>query len=217
MAINGQAPGATTLMISKGVILNSRVHVEIKPGIEHGALKQVRAVILHQTDSKDARATLNGYGKGGTGHGAHLLIDKDGTIFQAAHLTMKCNHIGLILPRCWADHTCNAADAKLYGNDPRAPKLAPPLVLKHELPRKQYPERYPTNAEAIGIEIVGKFLGGTDSFATNSYEPLTSQEQQSLDWLLKELLPAFHLTRADVYRHPQVSRKMLGEAASAKF
>ena len=77
--------------------------------------------------------------------------------------------------------------------------------------KKPYPRRYPSNSDAIGIELVAMGIGASN------YQPVTTEQQRSLDWLIPQLLESLHLTKGDIYRHPTVSRKNPGEASSAKF
>ncbi len=201
------------ISINNGIIVSPRVLVKLQPGIEHGTLKAIRAIIVHQTDSSTAAQTLNSYGVGG--NGAHLLIDKDGTIYQTALLTKICWHIGKIMAKCYEQHSCVGQEAAFYSKLHKLP-FSQTVVpsYKHEVATKQYPARFPTNEEAIGIEIVGKKLGLKDN---SPFELVTKEQQQSLDFIIGELLIALKLTRTDIYRHPQVSHKSLMEAASAKF
>ncbi len=74
---------------------------------------------------------------------------------------------------------------------------------------KPYPQRYPINGDSIGIEIVGR------SIDDKKYETVTSEQNNSLQWLTGELYSHFSISSKDVYKHPQVSYKNPGEAASA--
>ncbi len=205
------------LQVDKGIVRNSLVRVELAPGLAHGPLLTIHAIIVHQTDSSTAAATLNGYRSGADGKGAHFLIDKDGTIYQTARLDQKCWHIGKIKARCYEQHNCIGAEKTFYSNLERSAKgHYSTFVLggyRHEM-KKSYPGRYPTNEDAIGIELVGKKLGADDD---SPFEAPTQQQQNSLQWLVRELLETLHLTRTDIYRHPEVSRKSKGEAADAHW
>lgn len=76
---------------------------------------------------------------------------------------------------------------------------------------KSYPDRFPVNTDSVGIELVGKNTG------EKSYEPVTALQQSSLQWLISELNTLFGLKVEDVFRHPEVSYKNEGEAASATW
>lgn len=76
---------------------------------------------------------------------------------------------------------------------------------------KSYPDRFPVNTDSVGIELVGKNTG------EKSYEPVTALQQSSLQWLISELNTLFDLKVEDVFRHPEVSYKNEGEAASATW
>lgn len=74
--------------------------------------------------------------------------------------------------------------------------------------KKQYPDRYPFNPDAIGIEAVGLAPGKPPV-----YENPTVQQNAFIHWFVPELLAALHLTNSDVYRHPMLSAKTESEAA----
>ena len=76
---------------------------------------------------------------------------------------------------------------------------------------KNYPDRYPVNSNAIGIEIVGSHVDDSH------FDSVTLQQNASLQWLVKELYGQFNPTAADVYRHPGVSYKNPGEASTATW
>ena len=59
--------------------------------------------------------------------------------------------------------------------------------------------------------FVGKHLDDTQ------YEAVTPAQNTSLQWLLGELYSHFSLTKADIYRHPEVSYKNPGEAKGASW
>ncbi len=150
------------------------------------------------------------------GNGAHFLIGKDGAIFQVVSILRKCQHVGPVYSKCQVLQTCTLKDkaayaaikVKGYGQKVRA-------IAAIES-KKSYPDRYPLNSDSIGIEIVGKYLGEKDN-PTQAFEPPTAEQQKCLSWLVQGLLAALNLTGADVYRHPDVSRKLAGEARDATW
>jgi len=66
----------------EGMLIDPAVTLKRFPGIEHGQLNIVHAIVLHQTDSSSSKQTFSSYLK--RGNGAHFLIDNDGTVFQTA-------------------------------------------------------------------------------------------------------------------------------------
>lgn len=199
------------LTIVNGVVRDSRIKVELIPAIAHGPLGSIHAIIVHQTGSSTAEGTLAGYRTEAKGTGTHFLIDRDGTVYQTVALTQKCWHIGPIKSRCFEEHVCSAEELKTYnGYIKRGFSTFVRKAAADEL-KKAYPRRYPDNSDAIGIELVAQAVGAND------YEAVTPEQQRSLDWLIPHLLESLQLTRGDIYRHPAVSRKNPGEAASAKF
>ena len=72
------------------------------------------------------------------------------------------------------------------------------------------------NEDSIGIEIVGKAKSGT-KVGSKVYENINSDQNASLKWLIHELYKLLNLDDEDVYTHPQVSRKNVTEASTAKW
>jgi len=192
-----------------GMLNDVRVIQRRFPSIEHGRLAQVRAIVVHQTDSTTAESTLHGYVNQMTG--AHFLVGKDGQIYQTASTSKQCYHIGrLIKSKCL---TLSITGCK-------SPAMAKALALTGVSQfraidsverQKNYPDRYPVNSDSVGIEMVGRHIDD------NHYEPLTGAQDESLHWLLRELFTHFALRASDVYRHPEVSYKNPGEARSAAW
>jgi hypothetical protein len=83
--------------------------------------------------------------------------------------------------------------------------------------RKPYPDRYPWNPDAIGIEVVGLSLKNKEGKDTGFYEKPTPQQTTYLHWFIKDLMQAMHLTPSDIYKHPQLSAKQPGEAADVTW
>ena len=89
---------------SKGWITGaSDIRTMPRPEIEHGALRSIKGIIVHQTDSDNAAGTLQAYQRKGS-NGAHFLIDKDGAIYQVASLLKKTWHVGILKSRCISAH-----------------------------------------------------------------------------------------------------------------
>jgi N-acetyl-anhydromuramyl-L-alanine amidase AmpD len=77
--------------------------------------------------------------------------------------------------------------------------------------QKNYPDRFPVNSDSIGIEIVGKHIDNIN------FEPFNLLQINSLHWLIGELYSHLGLDKDDVYKHPTISYKHPGEAASATW
>jgi len=187
----------------QGRVINPKVKLEISLAIEVGPLPIIHGVVVHQTASATAAATLSGY-QVPKAHGAHFLIDKDGTIYQTASLHKKTLHVGYIKSRCIAEKRCSPADLQQLRG-----RKAGEQTGRVEM-NKAYPNRYPLNGDSIGIEIVSMFKNGV-------FELVTDAQQTSLQWLLTELMDSLALTKADIYRHAEVSWKQESEGASARW
>jgi len=193
----------------QGMVIDSRIRLQRYPGIEHGNLTAVHAIVVHQTDGSSAQAAFDSYLTGL--NGAHFLIDKDGTIYQTASLNKRCYHVGRLIRS-----KCLTIDKKTCDSKSMAAILAMSWAAqinalnKHER-AKNYPERYPINSDSIGIELVGQHLD------RQTFESVTAEQNVSLQWLVSELFQLFSLTSDDVYRHPEVSYKNPGEGKTAQW
>jgi N-acetyl-anhydromuramyl-L-alanine amidase AmpD len=192
----------------KGKVINPKIRDAISPMIEHGAMPTVKGIIVHQTDSSTATSTLAKY-KQPKADGAHFLIDKDGTIYQTASVTKKTAHVGKLRSRCYVEMRCSPAEMKANA------KWNPTAEYHREI-KKSVPNRYPSNDDSIGIEIVGKAVlpeKGTKPI----YENLTTEQQASLQWLINEIRATLGVPLTEIFRHSTVSFKNETEAQSAKW
>ncbi len=196
------------LLITKaGAVINPRIKLGIITRIENGDMKHVCGIIVHQTDGRTAEGTISHYKTSGKKAGAHFLIEKDGTIYQTASLYKKTSHVGLLKSRCLAESRCAPSEL------PKLRKAGAPAMHKSEK-KKIFPIRYPSNADSIGIELVGKAYGPKDN---KVFENVTAEQNESLKWLIQELTMTLKISLREVYRHPVVSRKNPTEASTAKW
>lgn len=192
-----------------GKVSNPQIKNAISPMIEHGAMPAVKGIIVHQTDGYTADSSLNSY-HNPKANGAHFLIDKDGTIYQTASVLRKTNHVGKLRSRCLAQMTCSPAELKI------AKKWDAGGTHKREL-KKDVPDRYPSNDDSLGIELVGKSFPTADKKAPPVYEAATAAQNASLKWLIGELRESLNVPLTEIYRHPTVSHKTPTEAESASW
>lgn len=104
----------------------------------------------------------------------------------------------------------------------------------HQIEMRKPPgERYPSNMEAIGIEIVGRARLPVGFRATAKeekeltidelrgrhgiYDEPTAAQNQSLSWLVRVLQESIQIGNEEVFRHPLVSRKNPTEAQGANW
>lgn len=73
---------------------------------------------------------------------------------------------------------------------------------------RPYPERYPTNGDSVGIEVVGDY-----NERTKTWDPPTAAQTASIQRLVGSLQQNFGLNDNDVYQHDVISRKTAGEGA----
>jgi len=194
-----------------GYVRDSHVTLALRPMIDHGPMGSVHGIVVHQTGGATARSSLDAYLVKGA-NGAHFLIDKDGTIYQTASVHRVTHHVGHLKPRCRVEMRCTPAETKALTG-----KRAGKEIGRIEA-AKAWPDRYPGNADAIGIELVGaavpKAGGGPNDY---EYEAITPAQQKAFDWLLPRLIDHFKVDAKEVYRHPDVSWKQPSEAASVRW
>lgn len=195
--------------IENGKIVDKRLEIRRYSSLEHDNIKEVSSIVLHRTDSTTAKGTLNAYAKGKKS-GAHFLIDKSGHIYQTASMLKVCWHVGILLPRCQIEKSCDPKELKtitalIYEKGLSFGRRARNLS-RHEA-KKKYPLRYPSNNDSIGIEVVGKFWPSEKSF-----EKPTSKQLESLKWLVGIVSTEYRLNiRKDIYAHGAIARKEVSE------
>jgi N-acetyl-anhydromuramyl-L-alanine amidase AmpD len=192
-----------------GVVSNPKIRNSITPHIEHRSMPVVQGIIVHQTNSPTAKSTFNSYANP-KASGAHFLIDKDGTIYQTASVYKSTWHVGRLRSRCLAEMTCAPAELKIA-------KIWDPKGENKREQAKSVPDRYPSNDDSIGIELVGMSFPSKDNPEKKTYEPVTTEQQQSLKWLVSQIQETLNVPLTEVYRHPTVSRKNETEAESAQW
>ncbi|GKS82777.1 N-acetylmuramoyl-L-alanine amidase [Acidovorax sp. SUPP1855] len=203
---------------------NSKIKARRFSSIERSEMNKVSGIIVHQTGSPTENSTFNSY-RSANANGAHFLIGKEGSIYQTASILRRTNHVGPLKARCLAELRCSPAEIAQYK------KASPTTMHKAEM-TKVVPGRYPSNADSIGIEIVGmaslppgiKMPAGLSTeqqraFLGNNavYEALTNHQQVALQYLIDALSETLHISKAEVHRHPEVSRKNATEAATATW
>ncbi|MCP4492663.1 MAG: N-acetylmuramoyl-L-alanine amidase [Gammaproteobacteria bacterium] len=198
-----------------GKLTDKKVIDKVYTKLHRGVLASVKALVIHQTDAATAQHTFNSYSRKGA-NGAHFLIDKKGVIYQTALTTQITYHVGILKSRCLdntrvCDKNAVSAATAVYYEKGKSFALRVKKLHRHEK-SKAYPERYPSNADSIGIEIVGKY-----DKTTKLYEAVNTAQNASLKWLVSELSTHLSLAGGDVYRHPEVSRKEGSEASTASW
>lgn len=206
------------------VINNARILVRRTTAIERAQMPTVRGIIVHQTGSSTEQAVFSSYQVRGA-NGAHFLISKQGTIYQTASLYRRTNHVGNVRARCIAELRCTAAEIKRFR------KSDYEEIHRIEM-TKSVPERYPSNQDSIGIEIVGIASLPTDKkmppnltqrqqqvFINNNavYEAVNGPQQGALSYLLEELKSSLQIPSTEIHRHPAVSYKNVTEAETATW
>ncbi len=155
---------------------------------------------MHRTAGDSAASALSAFK---SGIGAHFIIDKDGAIYQTASLDKQVSHVGKIKSRCDEEGTCAVNEQKVID----AMGWAPGTIHDHES-RKSYPDRYPLNADSVGIEVVGNY-----SEESKVWDAPTAEQKASIRKLTSMLKNEFSLNDKDIYQHDIISYKTKGEGA----
>jgi hypothetical protein len=226
---------AATVTVDKdGWFANdASIRREPRPTIEHGAMKSVRGIIVHQTGSSTAAGTLSSYKNAGA-NGAHFLIDKDGTTYQVASMYRKTWHVGKLQAKCLATHNCSPTEVKAIAKNKYTE------INKLEM-AKSVPLRFPSNNDAIGIELVGlcvldpKYLAQVNpnlnavdkakkidqlTAQYGVFETVTAAQNRALDQLISKIQIGLGMADEDkdqIFEHPQASRKNSTEASTAQW
>lgn len=199
-----------------GYIYDERIERKIFKTIERGSLDKINGIVVHQTASPSAKSTFNSYSNK-SANGAHFLIDKDGKVYQTASLFKMTWHVGLMQSKCFLKKTCEPTETRLLA-------LHAKSFWKREISKeisniereKSFPDRFPNNTDSIGIEIVGlavKVKGKPDPV----YETVNDKQNESLKWLVAELTSKFNVPMTEIHRHPDIGRKNITEASTAKW
>lgn len=194
-----------------GFLLDAGITRTPIPAISHAAMPQVNGIVLHRTESSTAASTLATWRNRDAGTGAHFLIDRDGTVHQTVSVDQQAWHVGAIRSRGEVEGTITPDDQRellaARGDQSEWRGTAVRAVSRIES-GKPYPERYPTNADSIGIEVVGRYHP-----ATQRWDDPTPQQTASINRLMESLQRNFGLGNEDVYEHDAISRKTPGEGA----
>src|SRR5262245_47429295 len=193
-----------------GMVSHTRITQARHMTIERGALQVIRGIIVHQTGGATAASALGSYKNAGA-NGAHFLIEREGTIYQTASLFRKTWHVGKLKARCLLEQRCSATELKLLG------KFNPTAEHRRES-AKAVPDRFPSNEDSIGIELVAA-LAGNPALPSDQrpYDVVTGAQNDSLKWLVGELRATLNVPTTEVFRHPDVSRKNPTEASTARW
>jgi N-acetyl-anhydromuramyl-L-alanine amidase AmpD len=186
-----------------GMVQDPRVRAARQATIERADMAKVNGIIVHQTGGSTAASSLSSYKNAGAS-GAHFLIDRDGTVYQTASMYKKTWHVGKLKARCLVEQRCTPVELA-------ALKKFNPTAENSQEKAKQVPDRYPSNDDSVGIELVGKVL------ANGVYDVVTADQNTSLRWLVSEIQTTLGVAVTEVFRHPEVSRKNPSEAQSAKW
>ena len=172
-------------------------------------MEAVNGIVLHQTSSGTAEDTFNAY-RGrpkNEGTGSHFLIDRNGQIYQTASLDQVAWHVGRLRSRETEVKTCSK---KEY--DQNGPVVNNPEAMHRKEMLKEYPSRFPSNKDSVGIEVVAKF-----DEKRNEFERPTEDQLRSIHSLIEALKEKFSLTGKDVYRHGGISYKEVSEGCGLGY
>lgn len=182
----------------KGYVQNAGFVLKPIAALEKGTMDGPKAVVLHRTDSGGIASPLKSFE---SGIGTHFIVDKDGTVYQAASLLKKTAHVGKIKSRCFDSGSCPVDEMKKI----KSWGWAPAKVYAHEK-SKDYPARYPMNEDSVGIETVADHDG-------KSWEAPTPVQARAIQSIIQIIKREYGLDNADIYEHDRISYKTPGEGA----
>ncbi|MFK8260681.1 N-acetylmuramoyl-L-alanine amidase [Erwinia sp. AnSW2-5] len=195
------------------IIDAERIILKIFNNIERGKMDAVNGIVVHQTNAPTASSTFHSYQtKGATG--AHFLIDRDGTIYQTASLFQSTWHVGRLQSRCYLTKKCEPTDFQKVAELEKSWRNSDKVYQIEKV--KNYPDRFPSNVDSIGIEIVGE-AKKVDGSPHPVYEPVNDKQNDSLKWLINELTTTLKVPMNEIHRHPDIGRKNETEASTAKW
>jgi len=194
---------------SQGWVIDPRIRLAIAANVERGPMTHVHGIVVHQTDSPTAESAFNSY-KRAAAMGAHFLIDKDGAIYQTASVFKQTRHVGRLKARCLLKQVCTPAEVMAYSH------FNAESMYRREI-RKSVPDRFPSNEDSIGIELVGEALPRNVPEPDRVYETVTAAQNASLKWLIASLSATLRVAMTEVFRHPTVSYKNRTEASTAQW
>lgn len=196
------------LLDDEGWAVDPKVTKQPYFNLRKGDMTAVNGIVVHQTASPTLQSTLNSY-QSASPNGAHFLIDKDGTLYQTGSVRWLLWHVGRLQSRCLVRNICTPVELKALN----AGVWNPGHIHQIES-RKKFPDRFPMNADSIGIEVVGNVV---DESKDAPFEPVTVAQNRSLQWLVAELSRLLSIPAAEIYRHPEISRKNPHEAETAQW
>jgi hypothetical protein len=120
-------------------------------------------------------------------------------------MLIDSSHVGKLKSRCVVTRTCSASEFRTIS------RMHIRDLARHE-DAKPWPQRYPSNHDAIGIELVGRFIA-----SQGRYETVTVAQNASLQWLIHTLAIGLGVPLHEVFRHPELSYKEPTEAETAAW
>jgi hypothetical protein len=208
-------PAATTLAAhtqqrtvgADGFLTDQNITQTRIAALEGGNLNAVNGIVLHRTAGSTAAGTLGHWRGQANPNGTHFLIDRDGTIHQTASLNQTTSHIGRIRSRGEEEGTLTPEERTQLANTRAAPGNDFQAVHRLES-GKPYPQRYPTNGDSVGIEVVATY-----NETTKRWQDPSPQQVESIRRLVGILQTNYGLNDRDIYEHDKISYKAQGEGA----
>lgn len=172
---------------------------QISGNLEDEPLSQPKAIIIHRTNTADAQSVIRSYESGRT-LGTEYLVDIDGTIIRTSKAGFSTSHVG-----------------KLRERSPRPGRTSSTYrdIHAYELQNFEYPQRYPSNEETIGIEVAGEAVANPNG--EMSYPKPNVLQISAVQRLVRYLLDLYDLTYDDVYSHEEVSYRTANEGRGFGF
>lgn len=165
------------------------------PHIERPLPGKFNAIILHRTANENHKSVISGFREPLNLLGTHFVISRKGDIYQCASLFKHTNHIGPIRMRAIYEMRATQKEWLLYKGKTAIANSATEM-------KKEYPDRFPINQDAIGIEVAANYNENK-----KEWQVATEEQLKAVAKLVPMLQNIFQLTDDDLYQHQHISAK----------
>lgn len=93
-----------------GYIQNTKFISHSVPGLGHGDMPKINAIILHRTESNTKESSFSSFENKHVR--TYFFVYKNGNIYQTESLFEYTSHIGKIRSRCSEEKTCSKEESK---------------------------------------------------------------------------------------------------------
>ena len=201
-----------TMLDEEGYLKKEYITKKKVNDIDKNDVDGFNAIVLHRTDGSSAEGAINSFEKNNLG--THFLVDKDGTVYQLTTLDKNTTHVGNIKSKSQQEKTMTTADKTEISKIQKEKTSYSDYVkkLNDYENKKNYPDRYPTSLDSVGIEVVGKY-----DKVLKQWELAPQIQLNSVNTLVQDLMKLYSFNSNDIYHHDVISYKTKGEGAGLGY